>query len=272
VFRYEKTPLRPVVETRQEGGKGWRRETVTVDAAYNHERLTIHLDLPTACSPPYKTVIYFPGGNAYYQPRFSRNFFWEPWDLLPKNGRALITPIYSCTFERGAKDPALSMKKGFPQRFSEYLKDLGRTIDYLEGRPDIDTRHLAFLGVSSGAMLGPMLAAYEARIQSLILVSGCIALPVNRPRPLGLVHPLVRIPVLMLNGKYDYTWPVETHQKPLFDLLGAPPEHKKHVIYETGHLPLPRAAMIKEIFAWLNTYQGPVHCDSASMEQDAAVR
>jgi len=32
------------------------------------------------------------------------------------------------------------------------------------------------------------------------------------------------------------------------------------VIYKTGHLPLPRAPMMKEIFAWLDKYQGPVVC------------
>ena len=111
MYEYERTPFRPVVEAQKEMGRGWRRETVTIDAAYNSERLIIHLDLPTSCAPPYKTVIYFPGGSALLQPKFSRSFLWEPWDLLPKNGRALICPIYSGTYERGGTDPDKMEKK-----------------------------------------------------------------------------------------------------------------------------------------------------------------
>ena len=272
MFGYKRSPLNPVLESRKKEGRGWTRETVTIDAAYNKERLIIHLDLPTTCKPPYKTVIYFPGGNALYQPEFSRNFLWEPWDLIPKNGRALISPIYSCTFERGGGEAGLSEKKSSIQRFSEWVKDLGRTIDYLETRGDIDTKNIAFIGVSMGALLGPILAPFEERIRSLILVSGCIYLPVDRPKPKGLVQPLVNVPVLMLSGKYDYTWPVKTHQKPLFDLLGTPPEHKKHVIYESGHLPLPRAPMMKEIFASLDKYQGPVDCGGTAKTGEPVVQ
>ena len=45
----------------------------------------------------------------------------------------------------------------------------------------------------------------------------------------------------------------------MLDLIGTPPEHKRHVIFEAGHLPLPRAEMLKEILAWLDKYQGPVN-------------
>ena len=36
--------------------------------------------------------------------------------------------------------------------------------------------------------------------------------------------PRVRIPTLMLNGRYDSEVPLETAQLPLFALLGTPPE------------------------------------------------
>jgi pimeloyl-ACP methyl ester carboxylesterase len=272
MFVYELTPLRPVIQSREEGGRGWQRETVAIDAAYNQERLIIHLDLPTDCDPPYKTVIYFPGGNALYQPEFSRNFLWEPWDAIPKSGRALISPIYSGTFERGGGKSGRTEKKSSVQWFYERLNDLRRSIDYLETRPDLDTENIAFLGVCWGGAIGPVLAAYEERIKALVLVSGCIRMPVSDPKPKGLVQPLVTIPVLMLNGKYDYVFPLKTHQKPLFDLLGTPPEHKRHVIYDCGHLPLPRAPMLKEIFAWLDKYQGPVERNGKANPHDQIVK
>ena len=69
--------------------------------------------------------------------------------------------------------------------------------------------------------------------------------------------PRVIAPVLMLNGRYDFFFPVETSQKHLFQLLGTDKEHKRHVIYDTGHN-LPRAEFIKETLAWLDRHLEPV--------------
>ena len=65
-------------------------------------------------------------------------------------------------------------------------------------------------------------------------------------------------PVLMLNGRYDYLFPLDSSQIPMFKLLGAPDADKRHVIYEAGHFPLPRGAMIRETLDWLDRYMGPV--------------
>jgi pimeloyl-ACP methyl ester carboxylesterase len=69
--------------------------------------------------------------------------------------------------------------------------------------------------------------------------------------------PRVGVPTLMLNGRYDFEAPVETIQRPLFDLLGMPTEHKRHMVFETGHaLPIEHAA--REILPRLDRYLGPV--------------
>ena len=44
----------------------------------------------------------------------------------------------------------------------------------------------------------------------------------------------VRIPVLMLNGRDDFTNPLEVSYLPLFRLLGTP--DKKHVLHDGGHV------------------------------------
>ena len=259
MFSYSPMPLNPVVESEKEVGRGWKRETVSIDAAYNKERLILHMDLPTAGKPPFKAVIYFPAGNAWLMPKFTRNPLLEPWVAIPKSGRAFITPIYSGTFERGgAVKDKLEHKSGSAW-FSEFLQDLGKTIDYLETRKDIDTKNIAFLGLSWGGTRGAALTAFESRIKVMILVAGGIDLPISRPKPMGLLAPYVTVPTLMLNGKNDFLFPFESHQKPLFDLIGTPPEHKRHIRYEAGHLPLPRAQMLKDIMIWLDKYQGPVN-------------
>lgn len=61
----------------------------------------------------------------------------------------------------------------------------------------------------------------------------------------------------MLNGRYDFVFPVESSQLPMFRLLGTPKEHKRKILYDTGHN-IPRNDMIKETLAWLDRYLGPV--------------
>jgi hypothetical protein len=60
----------------------------------------------------------------------------------------------------------------------------------------------------------------------------------------------------MLNGRYDFFYPVECCQESMFRFLGAPPEHKRRVVYETGHN-VPRPEYIKETLNWLDKYLGP---------------
>jgi hypothetical protein len=61
----------------------------------------------------------------------------------------------------------------------------------------------------------------------------------------------------MLNGRYDFFFPVETSQRPLFQWLGAPSQDKRQVVAEGGHWP-PQDLMVKETIDWLDRYLGPV--------------
>jgi alpha-beta hydrolase superfamily lysophospholipase len=71
--------------------------------------------------------------------------------------------------------------------------------------------------------------------------------------------PRVKVPVLMLNGKYDYTFPLDTSQRPFFKWLGTPEKDKKHIVYDSAHdVMLYRPAVIREVLTWLDRYLGPV--------------
>ena len=71
--------------------------------------------------------------------------------------------------------------------------------------------------------------------------------------------PRIKMPTLLLGGEYDFGFPVDTSQRPLFILLGTPSEHKRHVVFENaGHVP-PRIDVIRETLDWLDRYLGPVH-------------
>jgi hypothetical protein len=62
----------------------------------------------------------------------------------------------------------------------------------------------------------------------------------------------------MVNGRFDYAFPVETAQKPLFPALGTPERDKRYVIFDTAHeVQSYRAIIMREVLEWLDRYLGP---------------
>ena len=139
-----------------------------------------------------------------------------------------------------------------------WRKDIGRSIDYLETRKDIQLDKLGYLGWSWGGYMGGIMPAVEKRIKVIVLNVGGMVMDKSLPEADQLNYlPRVTQPVLMLNGKYDMFFPVETSQKPMFNFLGTPKEHKKIIIYDVGHL-VPRTDFVKETLLWYDKYLGPV--------------
>ena len=108
-FAYDPMDLNSRVVSRQQSPSGWIHETVEFDAAYGGERVLAHLFLPENVSPPYQTVIYFPGSASTWVPSSQdmENYYEFTMFLsyLVRNGRAVLYPVYKGTFERG--EPAL---------------------------------------------------------------------------------------------------------------------------------------------------------------------
>ena len=262
-FSYDKTGLKARVEWRKESGKDWVEEKITFDAAYGNERLIAYLFLPKSSPPPFQTVIYFPGSGSILQKTSEKlDQYWE-FDVrlsaLVKNGRAVLYPIYKGTFERG--DEALSEADNNSHLYAEWsikiVKDFKRCIDYLETRRDIDSQKLAYFGFSWGGLLGATILAVEDRLKAGVLAVGRIR-GTGRPEVNDLNYVTgVKIPILMLNGKYDMSFPFETNVKPLFDLLGTPRQQKELKVYDNDHF-IPRNEFIKETLNWLDKYLGPV--------------
>ena len=139
----------------------------------------------------------------------------------------------------------------------QVVKDLKRNLDFLETRQDIDSERVAFYGMSWGATCGVIIAAVEERFKTTILLGGGLT-GLGRPEANQINYiTRVKIPTLLLKGRYDTLLPYETTVKPLYDLLGTPQEHKKLVLYETEHIPA-RVDFMTEILAWLDRYLGPV--------------
>lgn len=150
------------------------------------------------------------------------------------------------------------MTHQFTECTAKWVKDLRRSIDYLEHREDIDTGHLAYLGDSWGGRLGALIPAVEDRIKLNIILRGGFREKVSFPEVDEFNYvSRVRVPTLMLNGRYGFTFPYETTVKPMFDLLGIPEEDKKLVLADTDHF-IPASLMVGEVLDWLDKYFGPV--------------
>jgi cephalosporin-C deacetylase-like acetyl esterase len=106
--------------------------------------------------------------------------------------------------------------------------------------------------------MGSVLPAVEDRIKVCVLIVPGFNLQKSLPEVDELnFAPRVRVPVLMLNGRFDFVFPVDSSQEPMFRLLGTPKEHKRREVYETSHN-LPRNELIKQTLNWLDHYLGPV--------------
>ena len=236
-FAYDDSPLDPELEKVDDTPKHWTMEKVSFDAAYESERVIAYLFKPKSVSPPFQTVILFPGSSAIWPEVFPGS---PPrgGDFIVKSGRLLVVPIYKATWER--KDGLSSTWPNMTRRYVDYVikwtKDFRRTLDYLETRADVDPDRLAYLGMSWGGRLGALIPAVEDRLKVSILYSGGLAPARARPEVDQINYVTrVRIPTLMLNGRHDSVEPLQTAQKPMFKLLGTPPGQKRHVVYDSGH-------------------------------------
>jgi len=253
-FDYDPGPLQTKVEQVDDRPKYWHAEKVSFAAAYGGERIPAWLYLPKNASPPYQTAIYFPPSSALRLPSIDQVGIRD-FSYLVRSGRAVLFPAYQQTYERRRERP--SGPNTEREVITERTLDVRRSIDFLESRPEIDRARIAFVGLSMGADEGTIVGAVEPRLRTLVLVAA--GLQEDVPSEVDAIHfaPRVRVPVLMVNGRYDFLSPLEASQQPLFRLLGSPSGDKRHVLFESGHVP-PWPDVVRETLNWLDRYLGPV--------------
>jgi formylglycine-generating enzyme required for sulfatase activity/dienelactone hydrolase/predicted Ser/Thr protein kinase len=250
LYAYERQDLRVAVEKVEETPY-WRHETVSYDAGYGDERLLAHLFLPKAGKPPYQVVIHFPEGWAALN-KSSRDLDMRWVGFIVQSGRAVLYPVFKGTYERGTGRLPGDYKREWAV---DWVKELGRSVDYLETRGDIDRGRIAYYGFSLGTEIAPIAAALEPRLKTLILMGGGYWPAAPRFDAVNYA-PRSRIPVLMIKGKDDYA--VGEHAQQLLDLFGTPPGQKRLALVEGGHIPARREDVMREVLDWLDRYLGPV--------------
>ncbi len=272
-FDYDASALDARIEVR-DTTEQWVRERVSFNAPYGGERMYAWILLPRHGTPPYQTVVHFPSSAAIgaastvtadvRSGAFSRTGGSGVRDVsanfIVRSGRAFVLPIYKSTYERtdSLRSDVPNASIFWRDHVVMWAKDFRRTLDYLSTRAEFDTTRFAYFGYSWGGNMGGLIPAIEPRIKTSVLYVAGLTMERARPEvdPLHFL-PRVRIPVLMLNGQYDFFFSVETAQKPFFRFLGTPAADKSYKVYLGGH-DVPRTQLIAETLAWLDKYLGPV--------------
>jgi dienelactone hydrolase len=125
-----------------------------------------------------------------------------------------VVPRVQGAFERW--DPFISLQgeeylRTFRTRMGEWRQDLGRALDVLTARPNIDATRIAYYGVSFGPSTAFPLVALEDRFKTAVLAPAGFAYR-EMPPEANAINYVSRatIPVLMLGGRHDYIFPLDT--------------------------------------------------------------
>jgi DNA-binding winged helix-turn-helix (wHTH) protein len=253
-YHYDESPLQAVVEDVDTAQRHWRRERISFDAAYGEDRVILNLFIPRDASPPLQTVVHFPGGDALLLDDSADAGLLSVEPFL-RSGRAVAYPVYQGTFERKGRKRRGPL--GVRRQLIEQAQDGSRTLDYLETREDIARDKIAFHGLSYGAVRAPFILAVEKRFATAMILSAGIP-AADLPPEITMEHylPRVTLPTLFMTGRDDFSYHYESSQLPFFQQLGTPPDQKKHVTFDGGHLPTGYSALQREVIAWLDRTLG----------------
>jgi len=260
MYAYDRTPVNPRSEGIVESTADWTKEKLTIDAGYENQRIPVYLFLPKNVHPPFQAVVFFPSARVNDMPSSTVLGDLQFIDYVIKSGRALLYPIYQGTYERNGN-------RGLPGAFGNLnlmiqdSREVGRSVDYLQTRPDIDASKIAYLGVSQGTADGVIFVALEDRFKAVVFLDGGFFLGPHLPaRDQVNFASRVKEPVLMVNGRYDFSFSPERSQDPMFRMLGTPAQDKRHVLFDTPHdISQVKGDLSREVLAWLDKYLGRVN-------------
>jgi len=259
LYDYDRTPLNAQVVARDTTPPDWVREDIEFDVPGSGGRMWAVLFLPKRVQAPYQTLVVWPASDAFIL-RDRQKLSMSYVDYFVRSGRAVLYPIYEHTYGRGSsmQGDAVSATIEHRDQMLRWTTEMRRSIDYAATRAEIDTARLGFIGTSWGARIAGVVLAIEPRFRTAVLNVAGIGAPPRRPEEDAVNFlPRIRIPVLVLSGRFDSVFPYETSQRPFMRLLGTPAADKKQILFDGGHF-LPRTMMVAESLKWLDRYLGEV--------------
>ena len=178
LYAYDRSPLDPQVETCRRDGALARR--TRLDRGGVRTRARAHLSSSAEeCRPAVSARRLVSRRYAFGLLPLGRDLAGAPGasslHFLPRAGRALVFPVYQGMFQRSGgvgEFPRDDQMNAYRDMVVQWSKDLGRTIDYLETRPDIDAGKVGYYGISAGANAALPIVAVEPRLKAVVLLSG----------------------------------------------------------------------------------------------------
>jgi len=204
----------------------WREDRIHIRSPYSEKGMDLLLMLPNDGRPPLHAMILMAGSDTFRNGSSLEGYDWNAYEpsiaTVLRSGRAVVLPVWEGTFGRGLRRPGgddEAWREWYRTRILRWRQDLGSTLDYLETRDDIDSERIGYLGISGGASLPMAALAVEPRLKTAVLVAGGLDGSDLPPSVQPKNHaPRITIPVLMLNGRYDQGYSLESRQEPLFEL------------------------------------------------------
>jgi len=262
-LRYSAAGLDPSVAAVPSTNPSWTRERISLATGYDESRFNVQLFLPTSGRPPFQTIFYVPHSGHFRYAQTSGEFdpgaSYQPLDFILKSGRALAVIEFDGSFERRWPQSLLTSMTyadRYRLRLKHHRQEIGRAIDYLATRDDIDARRLGWLSISFGSQTMMPLLALEQRVGAAVLIGGGVFLldlpPAEQPYN---YLPRVRQPVLMLSGRWDIDVDVDA-QEAMLRMLGTPADLKQRIVFDAGHGYLPHNQFVRATLDWYDRHLG----------------
>jgi formylglycine-generating enzyme required for sulfatase activity len=257
-YTYEKTPLDARVEQTMETAE-WTRQRITFNGA-NGARAIAYLYLPKHARRPLQLIQYLPAGDVNSGFRSLPAAIEDRMTPFIRAGRAVFGVVLDGYIERlrpaNFVFPSLESVE-FTEMVVNRVIDLRRGLDYLETRNDVDMTRIAAVAPSAGSTLGLILGALETRYRTLIFIGA--GLPASYRSIAAAANPInfaphIRVPKLILQGRYDEDTPLRTATEPLLKLLKEP---KRLTLFDGGHVPSIEVVM-SATSGWLDEHLGRV--------------
>ena len=194
-----------------------------------------------------KALIYFPGSNALYRDKIT----YPTWMTeMVNSGVDVIFPEYLSTYSRqdGMQTDIGNTSMNYRDHLITWVKEVRYAVDYA-----IQNGYEPhYFGVSWGGQVGVNILAIEDRFKTGILYVGGISLDDVREE----IQPekyaaRIKTPTLLLNGRYDFYFPYQSSQLPLYNLMNLDNNNKRHVVVDYAHY-VPMHIVREETLKWIN--------------------
>lgn len=249
-----------------ESTDAWRLEQHTLSYEDGSSK-RMFVMLPTRHLPEYQAVIYGPHGGAFLPGRDNSHVLWMFGfaERVARTGRMVIMPGWAGSLDRYRQSPPRAAdpegsEAFWQRRVVEWHQDCTDALSYIDTLPNVRKDGIGYFAESYGTtVFGFMLMSTQPRLEAGIFLASGLATD-GALTVLDAVHyaPRVSQPMLMINGRFDPTYPHEQSQRPLFELLGTPEQDKRMVLTDGGHFRYPESMLSREIALWFNQYLGPV--------------